>query len=134
MGKTHICGICTKPVEYGKHNCVNTEGIKYLRSEVERLTAERDELKATLQLMADASRHAALLWKAQHPGDVWPDQAENMVWLVEEHKRIAAELAAARKALADIWDEVFEDDDHDMYVRLRWLKPETRAALQAAKD
>lgn len=105
----------------------------YAKEQNAALQAERDELQATCDLMSAAGHRASLLWKEQHPDqDIWPDQAENMVWLMErvdaqmdETEKTSAkcielrhERDAARKAL---W-EVYMLDSVE-------LSPETRGQL-----
>jgi len=75
--------------------------IAKLEKQVAALTAELDELKVTYRLMSDAGLRAARKWKAAHPDqDMWPDQAANMVWLMEHCDEQTAELAAALAACA----------------------------------
>jgi len=73
--------------------------IAQLEKQVAALTAELNELKVTYQLMSDAGLRALRKWKAAHPEqDMWPDQAANMVWLMEHCDALTAERDAGRVA------------------------------------
>lgn len=45
------------------------------------------ELTAYFNLRWDADRRATARWQAAHPdrADVWPDHADLVVWLMEQH-------------------------------------------------
>jgi hypothetical protein len=66
-----------------------------LGAQVAEMTAELSELRHTYQLMSDASRRAASMWREAHPGaEIWPDMAQAEIWLLEQNERLAVQVAA----------------------------------------
>lgn len=50
---------------------------------------ERDELDQLFDLQWKADRRAVKRWQEAHPGNdlVWPDRADMVVWLMEQHDK-----------------------------------------------
>jgi len=56
-----------------------------------------EELERTFAFRWDADMRAIKRWQAAHPGNdlVWPDHADMVVWLLEEHDKREEALKAA---------------------------------------
>lgn len=77
---------------------------------IEALTEERDELRAAIGIIAEASRRASQLWQKAHPhSNIWPDMAKAEVWLLEQNAQLRRELEAVRAALEGLMP-FFRDD------------------------
>lgn len=63
------------------------EAIVAKDGEIGRLRAERDELQKLFAMQWDADQRAIKRWQEAHPGNelVWPDRADMVVWLMEQH-------------------------------------------------
>jgi len=86
--------------------------IAQLEKQVAALTAELNELKVTYQLMSDAGLRALRKWKAAHPEqDMWPDQAANMVWLMEHCDALTNENDLLRVENTELCHQMVVDDD-----------------------
>lgn len=79
-----------------------------LRSQLSTAQAEIAEREASFELQWKASRRATTMWQAAHPerGDVWPDTAHLIVWLMEqldarESKGVSEGLRIAARDAAD---------------------------------
>lgn len=79
------------------------------RSKAEGALAEVENLRA-------ASARAITLWQAAHPdrADIWPDQAELLVWLLEQLDALRAErdgLEARLRTVDRVMGRADEQDD-----------------------
>lgn len=61
--------------------------------------AEVEEFQELFDLQWKADQRAIKRWQEAHPGNdlVWPDRADMVVWLMDEHDRMTTELNDARK-------------------------------------
>lgn len=60
---------------------------EYDAAKVKEANDERDELQELFDLEWKADQRAIKRWQAAHPGNdlVWPDRANMVVWLMEQH-------------------------------------------------
>lgn len=74
--------------------------IDELKQRAEAAEKRVQELGHTFNLQWDASRRATKRWQEAHPerGDVWPDSADLMVWLMGRVAELEAERAAHQAA------------------------------------
>ena len=71
------------------------------RVEIERLQADLDDTNRIFEMHWDCSMRAIRMWQAANPGNdlVWPDAADLLVWLLDQHKNQRDEIARLRNAL-----------------------------------
>jgi hypothetical protein len=90
--------------------------------EIERLTAEDQDLQALFELQRQADQRAVKRWKEAHQDldHVWPDRADMVVWLMEQHaaspdyergrRDLAREVFALHEDTVEKYHEVAERD------------------------
>jgi hypothetical protein len=68
----------------------------------EAMASELAEWKASFDLYYDASQRAIKMWQEAHPdqADIWPDQANLIVWLMEE-------LTGAKQWVDDLQSDMY---------------------------
>jgi len=64
-----------------------------IKARLDALLAKLADLQQSATLQTAASDRAIKLWQAAHPdrSDVWPDQAQLLVWLLEQLDAMRAE-------------------------------------------
>lgn len=70
----------------------------YDEAKLKEATDERDELQELFDLEWKADQRAIKRWQEAHPGNelVWPDRANMVVWLMEQHDKATTMSPAVR--------------------------------------